>query len=83
MGINLSSKTDQLLHELNTIKGLSYPDVGYSYFANIKGDGSRPFRRSVYTIISAGGGVTYSPLNATSARKRCENIRAAIRDAKN
>ena len=76
------SVTDQLLRELNTIKGIEYPDVGYSYFADVRGDGSRPVRRSVYSVINPGGGLTYSPLNAPSARKRCDNIRAAIRDAK-
>ena len=70
------SMTNKLLANLNTCRGLAYPDVGYSYFANIAGDGR--VHRSIYTIINAQGGVAYSALNARSARQCHENIRAAI-----
>jgi hypothetical protein len=74
------SVTDKLLGELNTLRGLEYPDQGFSYFANAAGDG-RTYR-SVYTIVNKGGGVTYSSLNAATDRQRCDKIRAAIEDAK-
>jgi hypothetical protein len=74
------SVTDKLLGELNTLRGLEYPDQGFSYFANVAGDG-RTYR-SVYTIVNKGGGVTYSSLNAATDRQRCDKIRAAIEDAK-
>jgi len=66
--------TEKLLNDLNHTKGLKYPDIGYSYYADIKGDGQN--NRKVYTIINENGGVTRScTLNAKSARKRCDNIR--------
>ncbi len=76
----MNSTTDKLLDELNALKGLEYPAIGYSYFADIKGDGRN--HRSVYTIINEGGGVTYSSLNAASPRQRCDKIRAAIQAEK-
>lgn len=75
------STTKRLLAELNAARGLAYPDVGYTYFAGVTGAGGK-YRPSVYTIINAGGGVTYSDLNDVSARKRCDKIRAAIETAK-
>ena len=72
----MTSTTERLLEELNAAKGLSYPQVGYSYFADVKGDGRNI--RSVYTIVNAQGGVSYSPYNAATPRQRCANIRAAI-----
>lgn len=69
------SVTSRLLAELNAARGLVYPDIGYSYFGDVKGDGV--FRPRVYTIVQ-GGGVTLSDLNAPSARQRCNKIRAAI-----
>ncbi|QXN71369.1 hypothetical protein RCGINGERSNAP_101 [Rhodobacter phage RcGingersnap] len=29
--------TERLLAELNAARGLKYPDLGYSYFADVKG----------------------------------------------
>lgn len=73
------SITDALLDNLNATKGLTYPQVGYSYFADVKGDGRNI--RSVYTIVNHAGGVTYSTLNGRTSRARCQNIRAAIQSA--
>ncbi len=70
--------TDKLLEQLNALHGVKYPEKGYSYFADIKGDGRNI--KSVYTIINEGGGVTYSSLNASTPAKRCQNIREAIGD---
>ena len=72
------ASTKSLLAELNAIRGLRYPEVGYCYFADLKGDGTHSPR--VYTIVNPHGGVTLSHLNAPTARERCEKIRAAIRD---
>lgn len=68
-------KTDFALDRLNAAKGLTSSDIGYSYFADIGGWGGRN-RRSVYTIINADGGVTYSSLNG-SPRERLARIEAA------
>ena len=72
--------TEKLLNELNELRGLKYPQIGYAYFADIKGDGRNI--KSVYTITNEAGGVQYSSLNGKSPRKRCENIRQAIADEK-
>lgn len=69
--------TDKLLDEYNAKRGLSYPDVGYTYYADIN---SHYGLRSVYTIINVGGGVVYSSFNALSSVKTCANIRAALAD---
>lgn len=69
--------TDKLLGQLNGLKGLTYPDVGYSYFADVKGDGTN--NKSIYTIVNENGGVAYSEMNALTSRARCEKIRAKIR----
>jgi len=71
--------TDRLLDELNAKRGLKYPDVGYTYFADIKGDGFS--KRSVWTIINRGGGVVRSHLNANNPRSRCNMIREEIAKA--
>lgn len=68
--------TEKLLNELNALCGKKYPDKGYCMFQDVRGDGRNI--RSVYVIINDGGGVAYSGLNDSSARKRCENIRNAI-----
>lgn len=69
--------TEKLLKELNAARGLKYPDIGYSYFADIKGDGRNI--RSIYIIINENGGVCYSSLNGKTPRERCNKIRRAIR----
>ncbi|UUV43072.1 hypothetical protein RCDORA_99 [Rhodobacter phage RcDora] len=68
--------TERLLAELNAARGLKYPDIGYCYFADVKGDGT--YNPRVYTIVNPQGGVTLSYLNAPSPRERCQKIRAAI-----
>ena len=69
--------TERLLAELNAARGLKYPDQGYSYFADVKGDGT--YSPRIWTICNPQGGVTFSDLNAATPRARCEKIRAAIR----
>lgn len=69
--------TEKLLTQLNIKRGLEYPDIGYSYYADIRGDGRNI--RSVWTIINEGGGVTYSNLNGSTPRETCDKIREAIR----
>lgn len=68
--------TEKLLAELNAKKGLRYPDIGYSYWADIKCDGN--YSPMVWTIINEIGGVTISDLNAKQPHMRCRNIRHAI-----
>lgn len=69
--------TEKFLTQLNIKRGLEYRDIGYSYFADIRGDGRNI--RNVWTIINEGGGVTYSPLNGSTPRETCDKIREAIR----
>ena len=76
----LKNTTTRLLDKLNAARGRSYPDIGYEYLADIKGDGQHCPR--VYSIINAHGGVTLSPLNAGNARQRCAKIRDAIAQTK-
>lgn len=66
------TKTDTLLAELNAKRGLRYPLVGYTYFANLRGDGRNI--RAIYTIINQGGGVTYSHLNDSTPKGRLAKI---------
>lgn len=42
--------TARLLRELNAKRGFNYPDVGYSYFADVKGNGIH--NPQIYTIIN-------------------------------
>jgi hypothetical protein len=72
--------TESLIAELNAARGVAYGESGYAMFADIRGDGN--YRPAVYTY-GATGGVGYDHfLNGTTARKRCQNIRAAIAEAK-
>lgn len=77
----MATTTDKLLNELNALRGLTYPDVGYLYFADVHGDG-RANRKRVYMITNRDGGVTFTEHNATSARARCDAIRRDIERAK-
>lgn len=67
------------LTTLNAKRGLASGQVGYAYYADIKGDG-RNVRR-VWTVISANGGVTYSHMNGATQRKTLEKINKSIEEA--
>jgi len=71
--------TEKLLSELNDIRGLTYPMVGYTLYRDVIGDGV--YKPRIYTIVNEGGGVAYSGLNKGTARKRCDAIRLAIDEA--
>ena len=64
------------LARLNAKNGLSYPDRGYSYYADIKGDGTNTKR--VYTIINKDGGVTRSHMNGDTMRQTLAAIEGEI-----
>ena len=72
----MTTTTEKLVNALNNERGLSYPDVGYLMYQDVRGDGRNI--RSLYSIINADGGVVYSQHNASTARKRCKNLREAI-----
>jgi hypothetical protein len=72
----VKTTTDKLLNQLNQLNGLSYPMVGYSYFADVAGFGDN--RKSVHTVINENGGVVRSVLNGKTPRERCNKIREAI-----
>lgn len=61
-----------LINEANNIQ---YPQPGYYYFADVKGDGRNI--KSVYIVMS-GGGVVYSSANGSSRRKTAENLRIIL-----
>lgn len=68
--------TEKLLDRLNELRGLSYPQIGYLYFADIKGDGRNI--KKVYVITNEGGGVRLSSLNGRTDRDRCNRLRVEI-----
>jgi hypothetical protein len=72
----MATKTERLLDKLNAARGLSYPEIGFAYFADIRGDGFG--RRSVYQIFNEAGGVIYSSLNGKTPRETCDRIRVAL-----
>ena len=63
------------LTRLNDRNKVVYPNVGYAYFADIKGD--VVYRPRVYKIINANGGVAHSTLNGKTKRETVANIDAA------
>lgn len=66
---------DKLCEAINTARGLSYPDIGYLYFANIAGDGRK--HRTVYAIVTQGGGVV-AVHNAGSPLKTAKKLRDVL-----
>ena len=70
------SVTEKLLRELNDARGIVYPQVGYCFFADIKGDGRNI--KKVYSVVNENGGAVYSNLNASTPRERCQRIRKAL-----
>lgn len=70
-------KIDKALDTLNAINGKVGDQTGYLFFAGVYGDGVRR-RRSVWQIINAAGGITYSSLNARSQAQTLRNITAEI-----
>lgn len=65
---------EKALARLNAARGFKYPDVGYTYYADIKGDGGPPQRRC-WTIINDKGGVRQAyDLQAGTMRKIIANI---------
>lgn len=65
------------LAKLNTAKGFDSSTIGYSYYADIKGDGRN--HRQVWTRINDGGGVTRSHMNSYTMRKTLRNIEEEIK----
>ena len=70
--------TTRLLDQLNKVRGLTYPSIGYVYYADIKGDGQNHY--AVWEVATKGGGVRRSHLNG-HPRARCNAIRKAIKEA--
>jgi len=73
----MATKTEKLLNQLNQLRGKTYPDKGYMFYADVKGDGTG--RKGCYTIINCDCGVMANALNGIPARERCESIRSCIR----
>ena len=75
-----ASHINAALKTLNEKRGFAYPEVGYCYYADIKGNGRNI--KSLYTIINANGGVTRSHLNGYTMRETLGNIERAIETAR-
>lgn len=70
-------KIDILLDEINKLNGnATYPQMGYLYYADIRGDGRNI--RKVYAIINIDGGVT-AVHNGATAKATVKNLEI-IRD---
>jgi len=65
---------DKLCAAINEARRVVYPQKGYLYFANIKGDGTR--RRRVYMITNEAGGVT--AIHNGSYRQTAKNLREVL-----
>jgi len=70
----------EALRELNALRGFSMHSIGFSYYADIKGNGQN--MRRIYTIINSGGGVTNSGLTGKTMRETLQNIRDVIETEK-
>jgi hypothetical protein len=66
---------DKLCEAINEARRVTYPQKGYLYFANIKGDGINR-RRRVYMITGEAGGVT--AIHNGSYRKTAQNLRDVL-----
>jgi hypothetical protein len=71
-------KIDRALDELNAARGKKYPDIGYVYYADIKGNGGVS-RRSIWHVIYQNGGVTRSELNKAYSRATLAAIISTIK----
>lgn len=61
------------LDRLNTRLGQYKPDIGFYYYADIKGLGAG-YSPYVYRIVNDNGGVSYSTLNGKTLRETLKNI---------
>ena len=70
-------KIDNLCDEINRLNGnATYPQMGYLYYADIRGDGCNV--RKVYVITNVNGGVT-SVHNGATTKATIKNLES-IRD---
>lgn len=68
---------DKLCQAINAARGLQYPNKGYLYFADVKGDGRR--RRRVWCITSDAGGIT-STHNGKTYRHTAAALREVLKE---
>ena len=68
------------LRELNSLRGLTYPQIGYLFFGDVKGDGA--YKPTIWRICNEHGGVSYAPLGSKSLRNTLANIRLVIETEK-
>lgn len=71
----MSTVTEQLADEINSLRGVEYPQAGYLTYGDIRGDGTNI--RSLHEYLP-NGGTHYSNLNGTTARRRVANMRAEV-----
>lgn len=66
---------DRLCEQINEARRVTYPMRGYTYFADIKGDGQR--NRKVYIITNDQGGVTACH-NGSTYRETAAKLREVL-----
>ena len=69
------STIDKLCEAINKARNVAYPEVGYLYFADVKGDGQN--RRKVYRVCNKLGGVEACH-NASSYKQTAQNLREVL-----
>lgn len=71
---------EKACERLNKARRLKYPERGYIYWADIRGDGSN--RRGLYVVINDNGGVTSSGLRGRTMRETVAILDAATAGTK-
>lgn len=66
----------KLCEQINEARRVSYPNKGYLYFADIRGDGAN--QKRVYRIVNDGGGVT-AIHNGKTYRETAKNLREILK----
>lgn len=66
---------DKLCEAINKANRVTYPQKGYTYFADIKGDGQR--KRRVYIVSGDNGGVT-ACYNGKTYRETAAKLRETL-----
>ena len=69
------STIDKLCEALNAARRVKYPMPGYTFFADVKGDGRR--KRLVYIVTNKNGGVT-ACYNGATYRETAANLRESL-----
>jgi hypothetical protein len=67
-------KIDKLCDAINAADGLTYPEPGYLYYANIVGDGRK--HRNVYATMKGGG--VCAVFNGKNTRETVQTLTSVL-----